>query len=84
MSYIEEPWTIINSYFKNQHLKQLVRHQTESYNNFVDYQIQKTISMFNPVTIVSEHDYIKSVDKYRLEILINFNNFSIYRPQIQK
>ena len=39
MDYIEEPWVIINSYFKNQHLKQLVRHQTESYNNFVDYQI---------------------------------------------
>ena len=84
MNYTEEPWIIINSYFKNQHLKQLVRHQIESYNNFVDYQIQKTISMFNPVSIVSEHDYIKSIDKYSLQILINFSNFSIYRPQIHE
>ena len=84
MDYIEDPWTIINVYFKNQHLKQLVRHQIESYNNFVDYQIQKTISMFNPVSIVSEHDYIKSIDKYSLQILINFSNFSIYRPQIHE
>ena len=33
--YIEEPWTIIESYFKGQHLDQLVRHQLESYNNFI-------------------------------------------------
>ena len=40
--------------------------------------------MFNPVSIVSEHDYIKSIDKYSLQILINFSNFSIYRPQIHE
>ena len=33
--YIEEPWTLIESYFKGQHLERLVRHQLESYNNFV-------------------------------------------------
>ena len=38
-SYVEEPWDIINSYFDGKHLKQLVRHQVESYNNFVTYQI---------------------------------------------
>ena len=56
-SYIEEPWTIIESYFKGHHLERLVRHQLESYNNFVSYQIIKTIEMFNPVHIASEHDY---------------------------
>ena len=40
-SYVEEPWDIINSYFDGKHLKQLVRHQIESYNNFVTYQIPK-------------------------------------------
>ena len=54
--YIETPWDIIESYFKGQHLERLVRHQLESYNNFVGYQIIKTIEMFNPVHIVSEHD----------------------------
>ena len=49
-------WKIIESYFKGQHLERLVRHQLESYNNFIDYQIKKTIEMFNPVTIHSEHD----------------------------
>jgi DNA-directed RNA polymerase beta subunit/intein/homing endonuclease len=82
--YIEEPWTVIESYFKGKHLKQLVRHQIESYNDFVTYQIPKTITMFNPVHIFSEQDYVKSVDKYRLEMFITFENFSIYRPQIHE
>ena len=31
--------------------------------------------MFNPVSIVSEHDYDKISDKYALEISITFDNF---------
>ena len=49
--YIETPWNIIETYFKDQHLERLVRHQLESYNNFVGYQIIKTIEMFNPVNV---------------------------------
>ena len=83
-SYIETPWTIIESYFRNQHLKQLVRHQIESYNDFVMNQIQKTIEMFNPVHICSEQDFDPASGKYKLEIIINFTNFSIHRPQIHE
>lgn len=82
--YIETPWKIIESYFKDQHLTQLVRHQLESYNNFVNYQIQKTIDMFNPVQIRSEQDYNKEFNKYNLEIYITFENFNLYRPQIHE
>jgi len=82
--YIETPWTIIKSYFKDQHLTQLVRHQLESYNNFVNSQIQKTIDMFNPVKICSENDYDKESGKYSLEIFITFENFHLYRPQIHE
>jgi DNA-directed RNA polymerase II subunit RPB2 len=82
--YIETPWTIIESYFKGQHLKRFVRHQLESYNNFVGYQIIKTIEMFNPVYIVSEQDYDPESKKYSLEIFITFENFHIYRPQIHE
>ena len=39
-------WEIIESYFKNNHLERLVRHQLESYNYFITYEIQKTIQMF--------------------------------------
>lgn len=78
----EIPWKVIESYFRDHHLKQLVKHQLESYNYFVNTQIQNTIEMFNPVRICSEYDYIKEFDLYRLEIFINFKNFSIHRPQI--
>jgi DNA-directed RNA polymerase II subunit RPB2 len=80
----EDFWNIIGSYFKNKHLEQLVRHQIESYNDFVCRQIPDTINMFNPVRICSEHDYDKESGQYKLEIFITFDNFGIYRPQIHE
>jgi DNA-directed RNA polymerase II subunit RPB2 len=82
--YIETPWTLIGSYFEGQHLERLVRHQLESYNNFVGYQITKTIEMFNPVRIASEQDYDPINKKHSLEVFITFDNFNIYRPQIHE
>jgi DNA-directed RNA polymerase II subunit RPB2 len=83
-TYTEEPYTIIESYFEGQHLERLVRHQIESYNHFINYQIQKTIEMFNPVKIHSDHDYIPEHDKHLLEIMIRFENFKMYPPQIHQ
>lgn len=68
----EQSWSVIGSYFLNNHLQQLVKHQLESYNNFVENQMKKTIEMFNPVIIRSPHDYIKEFNKYRLEIYVKF------------
>jgi len=82
--YIETPWNIIESYFKGQQLERFVRHQLESYNNFIGYQITKTIEMFNPLHIASEQDYDPQSKKYALEIFITFENFNIYRPQIHE
>lgn len=80
--YIEDPFTIIESYFKGQHLEKLVRHQIESYNHFINHQIFRTIQMFNPVVIHSENDYIEEKDKYLLEIYVSFENFKLHPPQI--
>ena len=82
--YIETPWTIIGSYFRNQHLKRLVRHQIESYNDFVNNQIQRTIEMFNPVLIASEQDYCRKSKKNKLELHVTFDKFNLYRPQIHE
>ena len=82
--FIEEPYHIIESYFSGQHLGRLVRHQIESYNHFVNYQIQRTIQMFNPVVIHSENDYVQDKDKYFLEVFISFTNFKLYPPQIHE
>ena len=77
-------WSLINAYFSTEHLEQLVRHQVESYNDFISRKIPHTIEMFNPVIITSEHDYDKKSGHYALEISITFENFGIYRPQIHE
>ena len=82
--YIETPWSIIESYFKGQHLERLVRHQLESFNDFVGYKIMKTIEMFNPARVASEQDFDPKSGKYALEMFITFENFNIYRPQIHE
>ena len=82
--YIEEPYSIIESYFKGQHLYRLVRHQIESYNHFINFQAQKTIQMFNPVVIRSENDYVPENNQYLLEVFISFENFKMYPPQIHE
>ena len=77
-------WKVIESYFQNKHLERMVRHQIESYDHFVNNQIKKTIEMFNPVTIHSDHDKDEKTGLYSLEIIITFSNFQIYRPQIHE
>ena len=83
-TYIEEPWTIIGSYFEGKHLDQLVRHQIESYNDMVNVQLKRTVDMFNPVRITSEQDYNKTTRSYRLEVEITFDNLYLSRPQIHE
>ena len=80
----KECWTIIQSYFEDKHLKQLVKHQIESYNDFIKTQMKKTIEMFNPLVIRSSQDYIKEHKAYRLEIHVTFDNLCIYRPEIHE
>jgi DNA-directed RNA polymerase II subunit RPB2 len=83
-NYIEEPWTIIGSYFEGKHLDQLVRHQIESYNDMVNVQLKRTVDMFNPVKIASDQDYDKTTHKHRLEVEVNFTNLYLSRPQIHE
>ena len=83
-SYTDEPFQLIETYFRGQHLERLVRHQIESYNHFINYQIQRTIQMFNSVTVHSENDYVPEHGKYLLEIDISFTNFKLYPPQIHE
>jgi len=80
----ETPWDIIESYFRGQHLRRCVRHQLESYNNLINHQIQKTIDMFNPVTIHSANDLDPVTGRYALEMVVTFGNFNLYRPRIHE
>ena len=83
-SYVEEPYSIIESYFEGKHLERLVRHQLESYDHFINHQIQRTIEMFNPVRVYSEHDFMPEHNTHSLEVVIRFENFKLYPPQIHE
>ncbi len=80
----ELSWNIISSYFNGKHLERLVRHQIESYNKFINEDLNNTIDMFNPVTIHSEDDKDEETGKYKLEIVVTFDNLQLYRPQIHE
>jgi len=77
-----DSWPVIGSYFEGRHLEQLVRHQIESYNEFITNQIPQTIEMFNPVCIRPENSFHAETKKYALEAKIHFKNFQLNRPQI--
>jgi len=83
-NYVEAPYHLLESYFQGLHLERLVRHQIESYNHFIQFQVQRTIQMFNPVIIRSENDYIHEHNKYLLEVNVTFDNFKLYPPQIHE
>ena len=56
---VEDPWSIIEKYFEEGYLQKLVKHQIETFDDFTNIQIEKTIQMFNPVRIASDNDYDK-------------------------
>jgi len=66
-------------------LTQLVRHQIESYNYFVNYQVKETINMFNPLIInydSEDKDKEQNTLKVKIKIYITFENFKLFYPQI--
>lgn len=87
--YIEAPWEIIKSYFNEQHLARLVRHQIESYNTFVNVELKKTINMFNPIHVhyeanADDQDNPTTSDEPVIDVYVTFDNFHLYRPQIHE
>ena len=77
-------WVLIESYFKNHHLQRVIRHQIDSYNYFINTQMQNTIEMFNPIKIHSENDFNPKINDYNLEIEIYIKNMKLHRPQIHE
>ena len=77
-------WPLVEAYYGHGHLAALVRHQIESYNCFVEQQIPGTISMFNPVHVVSDKTFNVAAGKHPLEISLTFENFRVQRPQIHE
>ena len=71
---------ILGSYFKQFNGKELVRHQLESYNDFMENKIPDIISQANPLVVY--HEYNTDCNKYKYEIHIRFKNPSFTEPTI--
>ena len=69
-----EPWELLASYYKPDSLSRLVRHQHESYDDFINNQLRNTISMFNPIMSRSSNDYDPETKSYRFQVEVNVIN----------
>jgi DNA-directed RNA polymerase II subunit RPB2 len=72
---------ILKSYFnqcRNGH--QLVRHQTDSFDYFIETLIPNVIKQFNPICVY--YEYQKDANKYQYEFQLNFGEIAVEPPMI--
>jgi DNA-directed RNA polymerase II subunit RPB2 len=72
---------ILKSYFgqcRNGH--QLVRHQTDSFDYFIETLIPNVIKQFNPICVY--YEYQKDANKYQYEFQLSFGEIAVEPPMI--
>ena len=80
----ETPLSLLRMYFGNEGAKQLVRHQIESFNYFVNHQLSETVEMYSPMRITTSHGYDAVHKRNRMEVLLTFSNVQLTRPEIHE
>jgi len=78
----ENIWQFVECLFKSSGGKQLVRHQIESYNDFIQNKLHDIIMQYNPLTIF--HDYNPELNSYNNEIYVYLNNPVLTKPTIHE
>ena len=71
---------IVDSYFRQNNGKILIRHQLDSYNDFIRDKIPAIVSQVNPLVVY--HEYNESLNKYKYEIQVRFSNVCFTEPTI--
>ena len=80
--YTNDTWDVIDLYFQQNNNKQLVKHQLDSYQQFIESQLKEIIQQFNPVTIY--HDFLPEHNKHRIELQMSFGDYIIGKPLIHE
>ena len=80
--YTNKAFNVLSSYFDGKPLERLARHQLESYNNFVNFQMQRTIEMFNPIVIKADSEYEQESETFGLVVNLYIKNLRFQHPQI--
>lgn len=70
-------WDIINTYFND---NSLVKHQIESFNDFILRKIDEIIEGFNPIEI--HHHYLPEHEKFKYMLCLNISNPILSKPVI--
>jgi len=76
----ETTWRVVETLFRDEGLRELVRHQIETYNVFVGGHIEDIISGFNPVTVPYKFNEVWK--KHEVVISLEFRNPVLSRPLI--
>ncbi len=75
-------WQVIDKYFAHNKGVQLVKHQLDSYNDFVMRKMEQVIEGFNTIEI--HHQYVPEADRFRYVMRIDVSNPSVSKPMIQE
>ena len=77
-------WPIIDSHFQESGTDILVKHQLESFNDFMHNKIPDIISQVNPLVVY--HNFMEEHNKYKYEIQIRFKNIdeTFEKPKIHE
>jgi DNA-directed RNA polymerase II subunit RPB2 len=76
----EYTWKVIDSYFSPNKGYQLVKHQIESFNDFVLRKIVQIIDGFNPIDV--NFQYLTDFEKFKYSISIEVKNPQLMKPII--
>lgn len=71
-------WEVIDKYFKYNKGYQLVKHQLESFNDFLLNKLDQIIEGFNPIEI--HHQYIPEFDKFKYVMVVEIKNPVLNKP----
>lgn len=78
----EFTWEVIDKYFRYNKGYQLIKHQTESFNDFLLNKLEQIIEGFNPIEI--HHQYIPEEDKFKYILTIELKNPVLAKPTISE
>lgn len=73
-------WNVIDAFFGQHNDRQLLAHQYDSYQQFMEKYLDDVIKQFNPIKVY--HDYREKFNKHALEVNIEFMDYAIGNPTI--
>lgn len=72
-------WTLVKGYFDE---NSLVKHQLDTFNDFVLRKMEETIEGFNPIEVFNQ--YLPDHDTFRMSLSINMRNPVLSKPMIHE